>query len=86
MIAKDYWNKPYGQVGDIKRIQICETKHGRKRFDLALGAVIHECIGGNRPALQQSFELSSTQSSMERFPNTELTGMHLIYRLAEGNA
>ncbi|GFU67639.1 uncharacterized protein TNCV_1643881 [Trichonephila clavipes] len=73
--------------GDFRpRIQICIATNGRKRLHSVLDGVVHKIIGGNRPTLPQSFELSSPQSSMECFMNTELADRHLIYVLAEGNA
>ncbi|GFY27405.1 hypothetical protein TNCV_2070251 [Trichonephila clavipes] len=40
-------------------IQICIATHGRKRLRLALGGVVLKRTRENRPALPQSFELSS---------------------------
>ncbi|GFU85806.1 hypothetical protein TNCV_2036371 [Trichonephila clavipes] len=56
-VSQDHWDKLKGEVGNIIRTQICTATHGRKHLRLALGGVVHKIIGGNRPALSQSFEL-----------------------------
>ncbi|GFW51866.1 hypothetical protein TNCV_1187981 [Trichonephila clavipes] len=56
--------------------------HDYKRLHSVLGGVVHKSIGGNRLHLNYF----RPQISMERFTNTELTDMHLIYGFSEGNA
>ncbi|GFU12109.1 hypothetical protein TNCV_1781271 [Trichonephila clavipes] len=56
---RDYWDKLYGDVWEIAWIQICTATHSRKRLRSTLGGVVHNSIGGKRPALPQSYELSS---------------------------
>ncbi|GFW23233.1 uncharacterized protein TNCV_3803331 [Trichonephila clavipes] len=58
-VSQDYWDTFYGEVGDITRIQICITTHGRKRLRSSLGGVVCKSTGGNRPTLPQPFKLSS---------------------------
>ncbi|GFY18573.1 hypothetical protein TNCV_2397981 [Trichonephila clavipes] len=66
-MSQDYCNKLYGDVGDVKRVQICIATRGWKRLHSVLSSVVHKSIGGNRPALPQSFELSSTPEQYETF-------------------
>ncbi|GFW60621.1 hypothetical protein TNCV_569671 [Trichonephila clavipes] len=60
---------------DITTIQICIETHDRKRLRSALGRVAYKSIGGNRPALSQSFERSSPTEEHEtvlRTPSWQL--------------
>ncbi|GFU84414.1 uncharacterized protein TNCV_994441 [Trichonephila clavipes] len=45
--------------GDMTKFPIFIAIHGRKRLRSALGGIVHKNIQGNRPALSQSFKLSS---------------------------
>ncbi|GFU42683.1 hypothetical protein TNCV_3138861 [Trichonephila clavipes] len=50
-VPQNYWDTPYGEVGDITRIQISIATHGQKRLRSALDGVVHNIIGETRPAL-----------------------------------
>ncbi|GFT27026.1 hypothetical protein TNCV_4675551 [Trichonephila clavipes] len=43
------------------------NNHGRKRLCLALGGIVQKSIGGNKPALPQSFELPSPAEEYKTF-------------------
>ncbi|GFX40686.1 hypothetical protein TNCV_1218091 [Trichonephila clavipes] len=48
------------EKGTEKHItRICIATHDRKRLRSDLDGIVHKSIGGNRPALPQSLELSS---------------------------
>ncbi|GFV05415.1 hypothetical protein TNCV_226261 [Trichonephila clavipes] len=77
-LYKHWVSQNYGEVGDITRIKIRLATHARKSLRSAISGVVHKSIGGNRPAFSKS-------SSMERFTNTGMADMHLVYGLTEGN-
>ncbi|GFV38290.1 hypothetical protein TNCV_1619361 [Trichonephila clavipes] len=56
---QDYWDKLYGDLGNITKIQICIATHDRKHLRSMLDGVVHKSIGRNRSALSQSFKLLS---------------------------
>ncbi|GFT25418.1 hypothetical protein TNCV_182441 [Trichonephila clavipes] len=66
--------KYYGKVGDIKRIQILIVTHVRKRLGVA-----HKSNGGYRPALLQSFELTSPLEQYGTFYEHRAAGVRLVY-------
>ncbi|GFS54358.1 hypothetical protein TNCV_4808661 [Trichonephila clavipes] len=47
------------EVGDIRRIQTRIASHDQNHLCSALGGGVHKSIGGNRPTIPQSFEMSS---------------------------
>ncbi|GFV59211.1 hypothetical protein TNCV_2339521 [Trichonephila clavipes] len=81
---QDYVDKLKGEVGGIRRIQICIATHGWKR----LRSVVLFRRAFKETDLHYHNHLSChrPQRSMERFTNTELGDMPLIYGLTDGNA
>ncbi|GFX82333.1 hypothetical protein TNCV_2870141 [Trichonephila clavipes] len=67
-------------------IQICTATHGRKHVRSALGGIVHERTFKVTGMYYHShLSCHRPQRSIERFTNTELTHVHLIHGLAEGN-
>ncbi|GFU60192.1 hypothetical protein TNCV_4248961 [Trichonephila clavipes] len=83
-MSQDYWGKPYGEVEGITIIQIFIGIHRRKHlFSVRL---LTKALEETDLHYRSHLRYHRLQSSMERFTNTKLEDMHLIYGLAEGNA
>lgn len=53
---------------------------------MPLGDAVHESTEGEISALSQPFEYSHLDKNMQHFTNLEVTDIHFVYKLTDGNA